>query len=262
MFQAIDKLEKIGLDAVIEIISGKSQDSQSDFKITDKSISTILKFLSIKGTNQEVLSQLKILFKDSQVGIDGVEELSQVLMNLDVMGMIQEKIQIDLSIARGLDYYTGTIFETNLLQLPNFGSVFSGGRYDTLIGMFTGKDTPAVGASVGVDRLFSAMEELKLLPLMESISQVMITVFPENPSTSMLMATKLRDAGIKCEVYLGDSKSLKSQLKQANKQNIPFVVITFPDQIEKNVVIIKNMLNGNQVETNQANLIATIQKML
>lgn len=254
VFTAIDKLQKIGPEGV--------RDELLAAEITTASAEKVMDFLKIGGTNEIVLSKLKKLFTKSTIGLDGVAELEEVVSYLDNMGVEKASVKIDPSVARGLDYYTGTVFETTLLDLPKFGSVFSGGRFDAMIGMFTGKDVPAVGASVGVDRLFSAMEELKLLPETKSMGQVLVTVFPENIDKSLTLAGILREADINTEVYLGENANFKSQLRYANKQKIPIVVITFPDQTEKDIYIIKEMENGEQHEVPLEDVAKVIQELL
>lgn len=276
VFQAVDKIEKIGPDEVKkELLSEKTtikiigKDEYGNIteevplpSINQKSVEKILKFLAVKGSNEEVLKKLNTLFTNIPIGQEGVRELEEVLSYLDAMGIDKSKVKIDLSIARGLDYYTGTVFETTLLDLPGFGSVFSGGRFDELIGVFTGQNVPAVGASVGVDRLFSAMEQLELLPETSNTSQVLVTIFQENTADSLKAARKLRDNGFSVEVYLGEKPGLKPQLRYANKRAIPITVITYPDQTEKDIYIVKKMADGSQIESDLAGLTETVEKSL
>jgi len=232
--------------------------------ISNESVDKIMKFVSINGTNEEILSQLKALLSDNKIGNEGINELEEVISYIDSLGIDQTKVKIDLSIARGLDYYTGTVYETTLTDLPGFGSVFSGGRFDTLISMFIGRSVPAVGASVGIDRLFAAMEKLELLPEVKGVSQVLITAFPENRIDSLNIARTLREAGIRTEVYLGQNTSVKAQLKYADKLGVPVVILTFADQIAKGVYIVKDMLSETprQLEVPQDELIQTVKNLI
>lgn len=258
VFTAIDKIGKIGTDGVRAELLGSDEEPLLSKEAAEK----VMAFVSLEGSNLQIITKLKEMFRDIPVGLEGANELDEVASYLDDLGIKSGYVKIDTSIARGLNYYTGTVFETTLGDLPNFGSVFSGGRFDTLIGMFTGKDIPAVGASVGVDRLFSAMEQLELLPETKHVSSVLVTVFPENPAASLAVARKLREADINTEVYLGEDGKFKSQLRYANKQGIPVVVITFPDQVEKDNYIVKLMADGSQQEASLTELVSTIQKLL
>ncbi|MEI6040107.1 MAG: histidine--tRNA ligase [Candidatus Berkelbacteria bacterium] len=256
VFQMIDKIEKISKENFRKILT--------EIVGTD-SYKKILDFIQIKGSNTEIIAQLKHLFLANEIGLAGIKEIEEILANLELNKIELNKIKIDLSIARGLDYYTGTVFETVLLDAPEFGSIFSGGRYNELIGLFTNTDIPAIGTSVGIDRLFTAMEKLDLLPNNNNSASALVTVFPENPQDSLKVAQKLRESGLKIETYLGDKTNLKNQLSYADKLSIPVVIITFPDQIEKDNYIVKKMGQNfgetEQIETNFAKLAETIKKI-
>lgn len=263
---AIDKIAKIGEDGVREELL-KTTNEGKDIKLPDisnESVDKIMEFVSINGTNEEILSQLKALLSGNEIGNEGINELEEVISYIDGLGIDPTKVKIDLSIARGLDYYTGTVYETILTDIPNFGSVFSGGRFDNLISMFVGRSIPAVGASVGIDRLFAAMEKLELLPKLKSVSQVLVTVFEENKGESLNIARTLREAGIRTEVYLGQNIDIKAQLKYADKLDIPVVILTFPDQIANNIYFVKNMLSETpeQFEVPRDELISKVQALI
>jgi histidyl-tRNA synthetase len=257
VFQLIDKTEKISPEdfekSLLDVISQNQ---------TQK----VLDFMSLKGENSEILTKLKTMFDKSKTGLEGVAELEKVLTYLKSVQIDSAKIKIDLSIARGLDYYTGLVFETIVLDAPKMGSVFSGGRYDELIGLFTGTDIPAVGVSCGVDRLFAVMEKLEKLPKQTQNAEILVTVFPENPEISLKVAEALRTAGIKTELYLGEKESLSPQLAYANKLSIPVVVITFPDQTAKDNYTVKKMTQSygesEQTETSFGQLVETVKKSL
>ena len=256
VFALIDKMEKISTEDL-----EKSLNDILDADQTKK----VLAFTQIQGSNTEILTVLKSIFGGIEIGQEGTKELAEVLDCLDKTSVDQAKIRIDLSIVRGLDYYTGTVYETTLLDLAGFGSVFSGGRFDKLIGNFSGIDLPAVGASVGVDRLFAAMEKLELLPPTKNTVDALVTVFPENPSDSLKVAQNLRQVGLNIEIYLGTRTDLKSQLNYADKLAIPVVVITFPDQVKNNKYLVKKMGaalgEAEQTETDFETLAATVQAL-
>jgi histidyl-tRNA synthetase len=271
VFAALDKLPKIGAVAVREellreAITYADQTVEGRLQnvpivqpgLTAEAVDKIMAFAAIEDENRSLLARLATLFAEIPIGLEGARELSEVLNALDAMGIDASKVRVATSIARGLDYYTGTVFETTLLDRPNFGSVFSGGRFDELIGLFTGKNVPAVGASVGVDRLFAAMEELGILPASRTVTDVLVTVFPENPDASLKLAREFREVGLNTEVFLGGGKNLKSQLRYANVQQIPVVAITFPDRMAEGTVIIRTMSDGSQTEAALDNAVAVV----
>ena len=257
VFQLIDKIEKISADdfekSLLDIL---------DQNQTQK----ILDFVKIKGENKEIIAKLENIFAQNPVGLEGVKELDEVIKYLESTNLDLERIKIDLSIARGLNYYTGIVYETILLDGPEFGSVCSGGRYDELISLFTGQQVPAVGVSVGVDRLFAAMEKLELLPKTINGAQVLVTTFPENPEESLKVADALRKANIKTEIFLGDKQNLGTELSYADKLSIPVSVITFADKIKEDIYIVKKLGESFgetiQEETNFDNLINVVKKFL
>ncbi len=257
VFQLIDKIEKISAEdfekSLLDILSASQ---------TEK----ILEFVKTKGINSQIIAKLKEIFVDNSIGLEGTEELEETVNYLQAAEVDMDIIKIDLSIARGLDYYTGIVYETILLDAPEFGSVFSGGRYDELIGYFIGTNVPAVGVSLGVDRLFAAMEKLELLPKVTDGTQVLVTVFEENPTDSVKIAQILRENNIKTEIYLGGKSALGPQLTYANKLAVPVCVITFADQVAKDIYTVKKMTEkfgeNEQIETNFDGLIDTVKKML
>ncbi len=261
VFGALDKLPKIGQEGVREELLREQTtyaDQETDGRLANvpiikpgfppEVVAKIMAFAMIEGENRPLLAQLTSMFQDVPVGAQGVRELDEALDALEAMGIDERFVRVRIDIARGLDYYTGIVFETTLLDRPNFGSVFSGGRFDELIGLFTGKNVPAVGASVGVDRLFAAMEELEILPAARTITDILVTVFPENAQESLKVARELRASGLNVEVFLGEGSSLKAQLRYANVQKIPVVVITFPDRMAEGITIVRTMQDGSQTE--------------
>ncbi len=254
VFRVLDKLDKIGLDGIAqELTSGRvdvSGDKIPGLGLNSSQVNRIKKFLAIpQGRRQEVLSSLSALFTGTASADEAVEELKFICDSLDDLSMSEENIVLDLSIARGLDYYTGPVFEANLTDAPEFGSVFGGGRYDGLVERFLGKTIPAVGASIGVDRLFAAMEKLGLLEHTPSTAKVIVTVMePSRIADYQRLTRDLRTAGVNTELYLGEEKSLGKQLQYANRQEIPLAVIIGSDEFAKNQVTIKNLKLGAQLQ--------------
>lgn len=185
--------------------------------------------------------------KDSATGLKGVEELESIWTLVDHLGLTSPKIEFDPSLARGLSYYTGAIFEVKALNV-SIGSISGGGRYDNLTGSFGVNGMSGVGISLGVDRIYDVMEELKLFPeaLNYSSTSVMVTNFGEDTLASSLgILSEIRNAGISAEIY-PDSAKMKKQFEYADKKGIPFVVIVGTEEIEKGQYQLKNMINGEQ----------------
>jgi histidyl-tRNA synthetase len=178
-----------------------------------------------------------------------VEELGFLCTSLEALNIPDDKVDLDLSIARGLDYYTGPVFEAILTDAPEFGSVFGGGRYEGLVERFLGRAIPGVGASIGVDRLLAAMQKLGLVEGSAATAQVLVTVMDRERITEYQRVTReLRLAGIRTEMYLGEEKGLGKQLQYANRQQIPLAVIIGGDEFAKDEVTIKNLKLGAQLQ--------------
>jgi histidyl-tRNA synthetase len=193
------------------------------------------------------------LFKAVPSAREAIDELSFICNSLDELGISDEHVLLDPSIARGLDYYTGPVFEANLVDAPEFGSVFAGGRYDGLVERFLGKKIPAVGASIGVDRLLAAMQKLGLVEFAASTAQVLVTVMePARIVEYQKLTRELRQAGVNTELYLGEEKGLGKQLQYANRQQIPIAVLIGSDEFAKNTVTIKNLKLGAQLQDKKA----------
>lgn len=238
IFRILDKFDKIGVEGIQKEFMEKGFKTE----VAEK----ILGFIQTKGSNQDLLSGLKIFFAGDAEGLKGVGELEYVLGCLSEMGIPKENLEINLTIVRGLDYYSGTVFETIVSDLPGAGSVFSGGRYDNLIGMFCEKAIPAVGVSLGIDRVVTVMEELKMLPSRIVVSRVLVTVFDRTcREQSLKTASAIRKAGVNTEIYLKE-ESLAKQISYAYKKEIPFVVIIGPEEIKADQIIIKDLKSGRQ----------------
>ena len=240
ILRIIDKIDKIGKENVVEELR--------KINIDDSVINKIIDFIEIKGTNSEKIEKLKSLGIENETFNKGIEELEFVANNMSLFGVPEENYMIDLTIARGLDYYTGTVYETFLNDYRELGSICSGGRYENLAEYYTDKKLPGVGISIGLTRLFYKLNELNLIKTnKKSISDVLIIPMTEDLSTAIRIATKLRNQGVKTEIYL-NNKKLKAKFKYADKLEIPYVIIIGEDEIQNNVVKLKDMKTGEEKE--------------
>ncbi len=238
IMRIIDKLEKIGEENVIA--------SLKDLGVSEDAISKIMEFIKIKGTTDEKLQALENLQFNDELFIQGLTELKQVVNYVRMFGVPDKNFKVDLTIARGLDYYTGTVYETFLNEYREIGSVCSGGRYDNLAEFYTDKKLPGVGVSIGLTRLFYKLNELNAIKeTQKSIAKVLIAPMTENIERALEVSKILRDNGINTEVYLEDKK-IKSKFKYADHLQIPYVIIIGEDEIENKTVSLKNMENGEQ----------------
>ena len=243
---AIDKLDKIGLEKVKEELSQRG--------LNNEQISTIETYLNIGGNNEEKLQQIKNLFKDSETGKKGIEELEFVLNTIKGQENAVNLI-IDFTLARGLNYYTGIIFEAKGPAEVKIGSIGGGGRYDDLTGLFGVPDVPGVGISFGLDRIYDVMEELKLFP--EAVEQGTKALFfnlgVEESKKAYALLQALRKKGVAAEIYHEQAKFDK-QFKYAEKKNIPFVVIIGTQELEQKAAVLKDLRNGEQKTVTFENL--------
>ena len=244
VMRAVDKLDKIeraGVEKELASLAGVSEAQRK----------TVLEFLDLakfQGSNNERIERLAEFLAGSPDGEKGCAELREVSSAALRMGVPEKHLLADATIVRGLDYYTGTVFETTLSDAPQFGSVMSGGRYDGLVGLFSGKDEPAVGISVGIDRLVSALESAGLLQKSKASASVLVTIFDESCAEySLRAASELRKAGINAEIYLEAGAKLSKQLKYAERKDIPLVVIAGPDEIKEGVATLKDMAAKTQL---------------
>lgn len=250
VLRVIDKLEKQGREAVaLELGPGrldKSGDKIPGLNLASAEISRLEQFLDLaEWHNNDPLSGAEQLVGQIGSAQEGIQELREIEGHLTAMVIDAKKARIDLTIVRGLGYYTGPVFETTLLDLPEFGSVFSGGRYDNLVERFLSKSIPAVGTSMGVDRLLAALIELKALKLTSSTSKVIVTTMDRDRIDDYLaILRELRSAGIPSEIFTGDTKNLTKQIKYADKVGIPFAVIAGSNEFEAGQVTVKNLEAG------------------
>lgn len=238
ILRIIDKLEKIGKEAVFEEFE--------KLEIEKEKIEKILEFIEIKGSVDYVLDSLKSLNIENEIYMVGVSELAEVVEGIRMFEVPDANFKIDLTIARGLDYYTGTVYETILNDYPQVGSVCSGGRYDNLAEFYTNKKLPGVGISIGLSRLFYILKELEIIKT-DGLTTASVMVIPmqENLKYALSVASKLRQNGINTEVSY-TNKSVKSQMNYANRIKVPFVIIVGEDEEKENKVTLKNMVTGNQ----------------
>ena len=245
VLRALDKLPKIGADKVAGEI-------ESAANATGEQAREVLRLAELSGSNEHVLDQLQPLVADNQTGEAGVDRLRQILAGVRAAGVRTERIQLDVSIARGLDYYTGVVFETFLNQLPTIGSVCSGGRYDNLAALFTKQELPGVGASLGLDRLLAALEELGMIEPTRTPAPVLIPYFDKQRLDEYLrLAADLRSAGLGVEVY-PDPKKLGPQLKYADQRGFAVALILGEDEFQAGTCQLKDLATGSSQEVSLA----------
>lgn len=241
ILRVIDKIDKIGSEAVKEELK--------NLGISEKSINQIMDFITIDGTTDEKLQKLQDLNIENETFKTGLLELTEVVKYIRIFGVPDTNFKVDLTIARGLDYYTGTVYETFLNDYRELGSVCSGGRYENLAEYYTDKKLPGVGISIGLTRLFYKLNELGLIKAEKySMADVLIIPMTENMEKPIELASNLRKQGINTEVYLNDKK-LKAKMKYADKLKIPYVLVIGDDEITSNKVKVKNMETGEETET-------------
>ena len=252
VLRAIDKLPKVGAEKVIEELKQTAG-------ATDEQCESLLAMASLTGTNDDVLARLSQIAAQSELAQAGIARLRQILDGAKAAGIADSAVQIDLSIARGLDYYTGVIFETFLTELPKIGSVCSGGRYDNLAELYTKQQLPGIGASLGLDRLLAAMEELGKLPDAKTPADVLILFFDaERLNDYIKMSVELRSAGVKVELY-PEPKKIKAQMQYADRKGFKYVVIAGSKEFEEGKVQIKNLSDGSQKDVPMTELAAAFK---
>ena len=242
IMRIIDKIEKIGEDAVKEEIS--------KLGIPDTDIEKIINFIKIDGTSDEKIEKLEKLEINNEMYLKGVSELKEVISDIRLFGVPEKNFTVDLTIARGLDYYTGTVYETFLNDYRELGSICSGGRYENLAENYTDKKLPGVGISIGLTRLFYKLNELNLINAdKKSISDILIIPMTDKKEVPFKLATDLRNLGVNTEIYL-NNKKIKAKMKYADKLEIPYVVVIGDEEIESKKIKLKNMTTGEEIELN------------
>lgn len=239
ILRIIDKIEKIGSDNVIKELEELNIDSE---KITQ-----IMNFIKIKGSNEEIITSLKEMNLQNELFSTGVNELEQTINYIKDFNIPQEYYQIDLTIARGLDYYTGTVYETILDEHPSLGSICSGGKYENLTGYYTDQNLPGIGISIGLTRLYSKLKEANLIPNINNnlIECLVVPMDKQCLKYAIKVATTLRENKIVTDVYYQE-KNMKQKMKFADRQNIPFVIIIGEEEMNNQILTIKNMRESTQ----------------
>ncbi len=253
IMRTVDKLDKIGPEKVKAILMDE------EIALSEEQAGEILKFIAITGTNEEVLAALEGYQGRNEVFDTGLAELNTVVKYLAAFGVPAENFAVDLTIARGLDYYTGTVYETTLLDHPEIGSVCSGGRYDNLAEYYTDRQLPGVGISIGLTRLFYVLGEQGMLnpELPTAPADVLILPMTEDLSAAISLATQLRENGIRTQLHC-EEKKFKQKISYADKLGIPYVIFLGEDEINAGVVACKDMTTGEQTKLEPA---ATIYRI-
>ena len=242
IMRTVDKLDKIGAEKVAAILV-------DDCGLSAEQAAEILKFIAIRGTNAQVLTALEGYAGRNEIFDLGLGELKAVVQNLSAFGVPEENFAVDLTIARGLDYYTGTVYETTLLDHPEIGSVCSGGRYDNLAEYYTERALPGVGISIGLTRLFYVLDEQGLLndAIPSSPCDALVLPMTEEIGKAVALAEQLRTAGVRVQLY-GEQKKFKQKMSYADKLGVPYVVLLGEDEIAEGKCSVKNMTTGEQVK--------------
>ena len=253
IMRTVDKLDKIGPEKVKAILM------EEEIGLTEEQADEILKFIAIGGGNEAVLTALEGYAGKNETFDTGLTELKTVVKYLSAFGVPEENFAVDLTIARGLDYYTGTVYETTLLDHPEIGSVCSGGRYDNLAEYYTDKQLPGVGISIGLTRLFYVLGEQGMLnpDLPTAPADVLILPMTDDLSAAIALATRLRENGIRAQLHC-EQKKFKQKISYADKLHIPYVIFLGEDEINAGVVACKDMLTGEQTKLEPA---ATIYRI-
>ena len=240
IMRTVDKLDKIGAEKVRTLLT-------DEVGVSAESAGEILKFIAITGGNEQVLAALESYRGRNEVFDEGLDQLNTVVKYLSAFGVPAENFAVDLTIARGLDYYTGTVYETTLLDHPEIGSVCSGGRYDNLAEYYTDKQLPGVGISIGLTRLFYVLGEQGMLNpgLPTAPADVLILPMTAELAPAVTLATRLRAAGVRTQLYT-EQKKFKAKMSYADKLGVPYVVFLGDDEIAGNVVACKDMASGQQ----------------
>jgi histidyl-tRNA synthetase len=255
VLRALDKLAKVGRDAVLGEMVEKTGRSPEQ-------LGRVLAMAEAQGSNAEILDRLERDLGGNARAADGIRRLRELLAVTETAGVVPARIQVDVSIARGLDYYTGTVYETVLDDLPGIGSVCSGGRYDNLAGLYTKQALPGVGASLGLDRLLAAMEELKLLPSTATPALVFMVQFDvARLGDYQKMARALRAEGLGVEVY-PEARKVGQQLKYAEARGFRMALIAGPDEFAQGVWKVKDMTRREEQAVPSAEVAAAIRKLL
>jgi histidyl-tRNA synthetase len=253
IMRTVDKIDKIGPDKVKALLT-------DDVGISGEKADEILRFIAITGSNEQVLSSLEQYRGRDEIFDTGLDELNTVVKYLAAFGVPESSFQVDLTIARGLDYYTGTVYETSMLDHPEIGSICSGGRYDNLAEYYTDKKLPGVGISIGLTRLFFVLEDQGYLnsELITAPADVLILPMTDDFTHAISLATAMRSSGVRTQVYF-EPKKFKAKMSYANKTGLPYVIFLGEDEIKDGRVTVKDMRTGEQTSISSAMAVTAIK---
>ena len=248
---AIDKFDKIGIENVNKELAEKG--------LNEEQIAKLQPIILLEGTNENKLATLKNVLSNSEIGAKGVEELEYILAKVEKLGGTRCRLDIDLTLARGLNYYTGAIFEVKALD-TEMGSITGGGRYDNLTGVFGMPGVSGVGISFGADRIYDVLNTLNLYPneTLQSTQVLFVTFGQDEQDYALPLLAQLRKAGIRAEVYPEAGAKMKKQISYANAKQIPFVVVIGSEEMATGMVSLKNMVTGEQIKVNANEIINNI----
>ena len=255
VYRAIDKLEKVGREAVARELEAEG--------LSVDVVGRLLDLLSETGSDEEVLARTRERLAAFPAGAEGIDETEHLLRYLDAAGVPATYRRVDLSMVRGMDYYTGPIYET-VVEEPKIGSVSGGGRYDKLIGLFSREEIPATGLSFGLERIIDVIDELGMRPasVRRTTAEVLVTVFsPESVGESIRLAAEVRDQGVNAELYLGEDR-LGAQLRYASRKDIPFAAILGPDELARGQVVLKDLAGEGQQTLPRAAIASAVRAAL
>ncbi len=251
ILRIVDKLEKIGEKEVKKELK--------EISIDDNAVDSIIEFMTIRGTTDEKISKLRAMNVENERFNTGVDEMEQIFEYMGTFGVDENYVDFDLTIARGLDYYTGTVYETKLDDYPQLGSVCSGGRYEDLAGYYINQNLPGVGISIGLTRLFYQLKDAGIIKNEDnSLSQVLVISFDEYKNEGIELVTKLREAGIYSQLYTENGK-LQKKMKYANALNIPYTIVLGESEVKENIYTLKNMHTGEQTVGSISELISCLK---
>ncbi len=254
LYRSIDKIDKIGLAGV--------RAELAENQIPEPVIEKLLTLLEVEGDAETVLNALSEQLGDFEVARDGIAELEELIGYLTTLDVPEEFYKVNVAMVRGLEYYTGPIYET-VVEEPKIGSITGGGRYDELIGSFSRQGYPATGTSFGIERIIGVMEEFDMFPptVGKTVTEVLVTVFDADLAPeSLKVATLLRQSGIRTEVYSRPTR-IGTQIKYADTKGIPYAVILGSDEVEAGTVVVRNLANREQHIVPRADLVAKIKEL-
>lgn len=240
IYRAIDKLDKIGPDGVMAELGGSG--------VKAAAAERIVKLVSTSGSPDAVLSSVREQLAGIDIAESAIDDLTQLFDYLAALGVAPERYVLNLALARGMSYYTGPVFEAHVAE-ANIGSLAGAGRYDGLVGRFSKQELPATGISLGLERIFEVIRELGLVQTPSTVAEVMVAVFNQDTTgPALALTTMLREAGLNVDTFLEPNRNLGRQFRYADQKGIPFAAIVGPDEVERDVVAVKDLKSGDQVE--------------